>query len=55
MPSGACGYHVFDMLLNEGNGNMRLAIMGVCTLLRLLSVILVCGNSIYYSVLYTGI
>ena len=40
MPSGACSYHVLDMLLDEGNGNMRLAIIGVRTVLSLLSVIL---------------
>ena len=40
MPSGACGYHVLDMLLDEIKGNMRLAIIGVHTVLSLLSVIL---------------
>ena len=40
MPSGACGYHILDMLLDEENGTMKLAIMGVHTVLSLLSVIL---------------
>ena len=40
MPSGACGYHILDVLVYKGDGNMRLAVTSVHTLLSSLSVIL---------------
>ena len=51
MPNGACA---MICIVYKGNGNMRLVVMGVCTVLRLLSVILL-AVVYQHSILYTGI